>query len=246
MNFHWALTAQGWAGLVMATGLQVVLGVDNIVLISILSRTLPAEDRHRASKLGVAVAMVSRLLLLLALGWIAHLSHPLFSVAGYVVSYRTLLFALGGLFLVSKATSEMIKDIENPHGEQPKGKAAKSLGAVLIQIFILDVIFSLDQVMSAVALVPDTTVQVLSVVLSVVIMIFMVQRLVHFLEKHPSVRILALSFLVMVGISLLGDSVGFEFPRPMLYFAMAYASAIEALNFRMRKKRSSHDGVDGR
>jgi predicted tellurium resistance membrane protein TerC len=236
MNFGWALTPAGWVGLLVVTTLQVVLGVDNIVLISILAHTLKSEERERASRLGVIVAMVSRLLLLLGLGLISRLSHPFAQIGSVSISGRTIMFGVGGLFLLAKATVEMYRDIEKVGEEEHSQKASSSLGSVLTQIFILDIVFSLDQVISAVGLVPDPTIQVLSVLLSVVIMVLVVQRLVQFLEKHPSVRLLALSFLVLVGVSLMGECVGFEFPRPMLYFAMAYASVIEALNLRRRKK----------
>lgn len=237
-------SVSGWAGLLVVTILQVVLGVDNILLISILSRTLPPAERERAASLGVVVAMISRLIILLAMGAIANLSHPFTYVQGVPVSGRSLLMGLGGFFLVAKATSEIYKDIEiGAEAETQKGSS--TLSGVLTQIFVLDVIFSLDQVITAVGLVSDPTVQILSVLLSVAVMVFVVKPLVAFLEKHPSVRILALTFLVIVGVSLIGDCIGYEFPRPMLYFAMAYAAGVEMLNLR-RKRRLGNETHDNK
>ncbi len=236
MSFAWALTVSGWTGLIVVTTLQVVLGVDNIVLISILSRSLPQGQREKAGRLGVIVAMVSRLALLACIGLLATLNKPFAQVGNLALTGRTLLFLAGGLFLVAKATVEMYRDVEGHEDHQQR--AAPTLTAVLTQIFVLDVIFSLDQVISAVGLVPDPTVQVLSVLLSVVVMVTIVGKLVAFLEKHPSVRLLALSFLVLVGASLISESIGFEFPRGALYFAMAYAGVVEALNLRRKRKRS--------
>lgn len=244
------MTLNALFALLSLTVLQVILGVDNIVLLTILSRRLHGKEKEVARKLGVIVAMVSRLILLAGMSWISRLDHPFTQIMGHDVSGRALLFGIGGLFLVGKASKEMFLDVElKTHEGHHKG-SPKLIG-VLVQIFILDVVFSIDQVVTAVGLTDIVAVQVLSIVASMVVMLVAVQTLSHFLELHPSIRLLALSFLVVIGVSLMGQSVGYEIPRTLIYSAMVYAIVVETLNIRRRgnlkkldvKSASSSPGV---
>jgi len=232
--FSWVTSSSAWFGLLALTTLQVVLGVDNIVLITVLCRGLQPERRKFGRRLGVAVAMVSRLLLLAVIIALADLVKPFAIVFGHPISLQTIVFLLGGLFLIAKATIEMYHDVE--HVEQAtQTTVGHRLGAVMTQIFLLDIIFSLDQVITAVGLSNDKAIQVISVVLSVLVMLVFVNKLAHFIESHPSIRMLALSFLVLIGMSLTGQAFGYEFPKGYIYFAMVYALAVEVLNIRRRK-----------
>lgn len=234
MNFDWTKSGSAWIGLLTLTLLQIILGVDNIVLLTLLSSSLPKADRGLAQKLGVLVATVSRLLLLAAITYLARIDYNFAQIGDYPISVKKLMLALGGLFLIGKATQEMYKDVEyDPAVPQPKRQRA-SMGAVLAQIFVLDIVFSLDQVLSAVGMTQEVFIQVTSVLISVVVMLVFVKKLAKYLEHHPSIRVLALSFLVMVGVSLVAEATGYSFPKGYIYFAMAYAVAVEWLNIRRR------------
>lgn len=233
--FSWVTHPEAWIGLVALSVLQVVLGVDNIVLITILSRTLPKEKRHTARTLGLYVAMASRLLLLGSIFWLEKMDKPFTVIFGISLSVRAIILAVGGLFLVAKATKEMFEDMEIKHEKAHHGKL-KGLTVVLIQIFFLDIIFSMDQVLTAVGMSQEIVIQVLSVLISVVVMAVFVHQVAKLLEKHPSLRMIALSFLVLVGISLLAEGTGHPFPHGYLYFGMAYALVVESINIRRRMK----------
>ncbi len=234
MNFGWVTSGSAWIGLLTLSLLQIILGVDNIVLLTLLSSSLPKAERGRAQKLGVLVATVSRLLLLAVITVLARIDKPFAQVGEYPVSVKAILLALGGLFLIGKATQEMYKDVEHDPAAPPAKRSHASMGMVMAQIFVLDIVFSLDQVLSAVGMTPEPVIQVVSVLISVVVMLVFVKKLAKFLEHHPSIRILALSFLVMVGVSLLAEATGFAFPKGYIYFAMAYSVGVEWLNIRRR------------
>lgn len=233
--FSWVTHFDAWIGLIALSVLQVVLGVDNIVLITILSRTLPKEKRQKARSLGIYVAMVSRLLLLGSIFWLEKLQKPLFTAFDQPVSIKSIILAAGGLFLIAKATKEMFDDMEARHTQSKKGKLT-TLTMVLVQIFFLDIIFSIDQVLTAVGMSPFVVIQVLSVLISVFVMAVFVHQVARVLEKHPSLRMIALSFLVLVGVSLLAEGTGHPFPHGYLYFGMTYALVVEVLNIRRRMK----------
>ncbi|MHB8637129.1 MAG: TerC family protein [Fimbriimonadaceae bacterium] len=229
------LTSGGaWIALVTLTILQIVLGVDNIVLLTLLTSALPKSQRRQAQKLGVLVATVSRLILLAAIVLLARVDHPFARIGTYDVSVKALLLAAGGLFLIWKATQEMYQDIEHTGSHVAHRPRAAKMATVLTQVFVLDVVFSIDQVMTAVGMTPEPVIQVASVLLSVVVMLLFVKPLSRFLEHHPSVRMLALSFLVMVGVALVAQATGYEFPKGYIYFGMVYAVAVEWLNIRRR------------
>lgn len=242
MNFGWLASWNGWIGLATLSVLQVVLGIDNIVLLTVLSSALQKSERGRAQKLGVIVAMVSRLILLVLIVELARADKPFTHWMEYPVSVKTLILLIGGLFLIYKATQEMYQDVEHL-GATPSRKALPSLSAVLAQIFMLDIVFSLDQVLSAVGMTKELSIQVISVLISVLAMLLFVKQLSKFLEHHPSIRVLALSFLVLVGVALICEATGFEFPKGYIYFGMAYAVGVEWLNIRRRSNLAAKAGI---
>jgi len=240
------LTSGGaWIALLTLTILQIVLGVDNIVLLTLLTGSLPKEQRTKAQRLGVLVATVSRLLLLATVVLLARVDKPFAKLGDYDVSVKNLLLAIGGLFLIWKATQEMYEDIEHSGPHAPKRKRSSKMPAVLAQVFVLDIVFSIDQVLTAVGMTPEPVIQVTSVLLSVVVMLLFVKPLARFLEHHPSIRMLALSFLVMVGIALVAQATGYEFPKGYIYFGMVYAVVVEWLNIRRRANAARRQAESG-
>ena len=242
----WITSGSAWVGLLTLTILQIVLGVDNIVLLTLLTGSLPKEQQGKAHRLGVIVATISRLILLAAIVELARFDHPFAKIGAYDVSVKNLLLGGGGLFLIWKATEEMYRDVEHAGSHAPKRNRGNKLHTVLVNVFILDVVFSLDQVLTAVGMTNEPVIQVTSVVLSVVVMLLFVKQLTRFLEHHPSIRVLALSFLVMVGVALVAQATGNEFPKGYIYFGMAYAVAVEWLNIRRRANmaRRKAESVD--
>ena len=234
--FHWVTEPSAWLGLIALTSLQVVLGVDNIVLVTVLSRGAPKASREKVRKAGVFVAMFSRIALLSIIALLARLTHPFLTVANHGISVQQIVLGVGGLFLVAKATKEMYVDVEQKHKKPTPQKTSSRILLILVQIFFLDVLFSLDQVITAVGMVKQLSIQVLSIIFSVIVMIFFVNLLAHYLEKHPSLRVLALSFLVLIGVGLIGEAMGYEFPKAYIYFAMLYALSVEIINIRRRTK----------
>ena len=235
----WLFEPQIWIGLVTLTALEIVLGIDNVVFISILSGKLPAERRTSARRWGLALAMVMRVLLLLSLSWIMGLTRPLFSIAGIDVSGRALILILGGLFLLAKSTREIHHRLED-EDDHTTGKAAASFSAVLLQIVLLDLVFSLDSVITAVGMVDEIPVMVAAVIIAVTVMMIFAGAISEFIERHPTLKMLALSFLLLIGVNLIGDGLGFHIPKGYTYFAMGFSFLVEMLNLRMRKRRASH------
>ena len=235
--FSWISDPKAWIGLVTLTFLQIVLGVDNIVLLTILSGQLPHAEQERARKLGLIAAMISRIILLCTLLWISSfLEAPLFKVGTFGISGKDLILIGGGIFLLTKATSEIHHKME---GDEHRHNihAAPSLQAVLIQIFILDVVFSLDSVVTALGMVNIMAVQIIAVMLAAGLMMLGINTLAKFVDKHPTVKLLALSFLLLIGLNLVAEGLGFDIPRGYTYFAMAWSVLVEALNLRFVKKR---------
>ena len=235
--FQWMTQPSQWFGLLALTILQIVLGVDNIVLVTILSRGIAKEHRDFARKLGVFVAMISRIGLLAVIALLSKLDRPFANVYGHPISIQSLVLGFGGLFLVAKATKEMYVDIEQKHKLAQSRSTAHTFVRVMVQIFFLDIIFSLDQVITAVGLSKELTIQIVSIIISVIVMMYFVNILSRYLEKHPSMRILSLSFLVLIGVGLVGQSMGYEFPKGYIYFAMFYALTVEIFNIRRRSKQ---------
>jgi len=234
-----------WIAFGMLTALEIVLGVDNIIFISILVGRLPPEQRPRARRMGLAFAMISRLALLLSLSWVMGLTADLFTVAGQGISGRDLVLLLGGLFLLYKASHEIFVEVEAreqdvPPATSPEAAAAARRGmiwGIVGQIAVIDIVFSLDSVITAVGMVDQIGVMVAAVIASVGVMLFAAKPIGDFVDAHPSVKVLALAFLVMVGMALTAEAFDVHMPKGYIYAAMAFSLAVEALNIRARKKR---------
>jgi predicted tellurium resistance membrane protein TerC len=228
------LTSDGLLALVTLTFLEIILGVDNVIFISILSGKLPQSDQQKARRVGLLAAMVMRIGLLMSIAWIVRLTAPLFTVFGHDISGRDLILIGGGLFLLGKATLEIHERLE---GEEAHGttRVAPSFSAVIVQIMLLDIVFSLDSVITAVGMAEDISVMVAAVVLSVAIMMFSAEPISAFVSKHPTIKVLALSFLLLIGMSLVGDGLGMHVPKGYIYFAMGFSVFVELINLRVRK-----------
>ncbi len=237
MWLEWIYLPEAWIALVTLTALEIVLGIDNIIFISILVGRLPEEQRQRARIQGLALAMGMRIALLLSLVWIMRLTEPLFTVLGYEISGRDLILIGGGLFLLWKSAQEIWENLEGPEGEeQESARRLNSYGAVLGQIAIMDIIFSLDSVITAVGMAKHVPVMVLAIIIAVGVMMFSAKAIGEFVDRHPSVKILALSFLILVGVALIGEGMDMHIPKGYIYFAMAFSVIVEMINIRMRKK----------
>ena len=232
---HAFLTADGLIALLTLTFLEVVLGVDNVIFISILAGKLPPNQQGKARRTGLLAAMGMRILLLLSITWIMRLTHPLFSVLGRHISGRDLILICGGLFLLYKATIEIHDKLEGEEGHS-SSRVTPSFGAVIVNIMLLDIVFSLDSVITAVGMADDVGVMIAAVVVAVGIMMFLAAPISLFVGKHPTVKVLALSFLLMIGVALIGDGLGFHIPKGYIYFAMGFSVFVEAINLRVRAK----------
>ncbi len=228
---------QSWIALATLLALEIVLGVDNVIFISILAGKLPREQQARARTVGLALALVTRLLLLLSLSWIVRLTAPLFTVAGHDVSGRDLILLGGGLFLLAKATHEMHQQLEGAEGGA-SARVAPTLAAVIVQIILLDIVFSLDSVITAVGMVDKIEIMVAAVILAMVVMLAFAGRIAAFVERHPTVKMLALAFLLLIGMTLVADGLGQHISKGYIYFAMAFSVFVEVLNLKARRKRA--------
>ena len=233
----WITDPQAWVGLATLTFLEIVLGIDNVIFISILAGRLPREQQGRARYIGLLLAMVMRIALLFSLSWIIRLTAPLFTVLGQEISGRDLVLLIGGLFLLAKATHEIHQRLEGDEGEA-SARAAPSLRSVLIQIMLLDIVFSLDSVITAVGMVDQLAVMVIAVVLAVAFMMLFAGPISEFVDRHPTVKMLALSFLMLIGVSLIAESFDQHIPKGYIYFAMAFSVLVEMLNLRAGKKKA--------
>jgi predicted tellurium resistance membrane protein TerC len=227
------LTSDGLLALVTLTFLEIILGVDNVIFISILSGKLPPSEQGRARRTGLIAAMLMRIALLMSIAWIVRLTAPLFVVVGHAVSGRDLILLGGGLFLMGKATVEIHDRLEGEAGHG-SARVAPSFAAVIGQIMLLDIVFSLDSVITAVGMADSVAVMVAAVVLSVAIMMFAAEPISGFVSRHPTVKVLALSFLLLIGMSLVGDGLGMHIPKGYIYFAMGFSVCVELVNLRVR------------
>ncbi|HSD44024.1 MAG TPA: TerC family protein [Burkholderiales bacterium] len=230
---EWITDPQAWIALATLTALEIVLGIDNIIFISILVGRLPEHRRNRARVIGLALAMGTRILLLLSLAWVMTLTAPLFSVLKWEISGRDLILILGGLFLLWKSVHEIHNSLEGEEDEHGAPVQA-TFGMVLAQIAIIDIVFSLDSVITAVGMADDVPVMVLAVVAAVVVMMFAARPIGDFVDRHPTIKMLALSFLILVGFALVAEGLDLHVPKGYIYFAMAFSVAVEMLNLRMR------------
>ncbi len=233
--FNWVASPEGWIALLTLTVLEIVLGIDNIVFISILAGKLRSEDRDRARKTGLLLAMFIRLGLLASIVWVMSLTTPLFSAFGNAISGRDLILVIGGLFLMAKSTQEIHEKLEGEEGHA-SGKVAASFAAVIVQIMLLDIVFSLDSVITAVGMADDIVVMMLAVVIAVGVMFFSAGTISDFVERHPTVKMLALSFLLLIGVSLMAEGFDQHIPKGYIYFAMAFSVFVEMINLRLRTK----------
>ncbi|MDP1571511.1 MAG: TerC family protein [Vicinamibacterales bacterium] len=228
------LDPHAWIAFATLTLLEVVLGIDNVVFISILADKLPSSQRDRARKLGLGLAMLTRVGLLFSLAWVIQLTDPLFEVLSQEISGRDLVLLLGGLFLLAKATHEIHHSLEGPEGHA-SARVRPSFGAVLIQILLLDIVFSLDSVITAVGMVDDLPVMIAAVVVAVGVMLVFAGTISEFVSRHPTVKMLALSFLMLIGVLLVAEGFDQHIPKGYVYFAMAFALFVEMLNLRIRR-----------
>jgi predicted tellurium resistance membrane protein TerC len=237
---EWITSPEAWVALTTLTFLEIVLGVDNIIFISILVGRLPEEQRQRGRVLGLALAMGTRILLLLLLTWIMRLQAVLFSVLDVEISGRDLILIGGGLFLLAKATLEIHDSLEGE--ERQDGQAPKYSGfvSVIIQIGLIDIVFSLDSVITAVGLVDQLAVMIIAIVIAVGVMMFAAAAIGRFVDNHPTIKMLALSFLVLIGVALIGEGIDVHIPKGYIYFAMAFSVVVEMLNLRIRRGRPVH------
>ena len=232
---EWLSDPQAWIGLFTLTMLEIVLGIDNVVFISILAGKLPADQREKARRLGLALAMVTRILLLLSLSWIVKLTAPLFTLIGHEISGRDLVLIVGGLFLLGKSTHEIHGSLEGEEGEKSR-RVAPSFASVLVQILLLDVVFSLDSVITAVGMVDEIVVMITAVVVAVGFMLAFSGAISRFVHEHPTIKMLALSFLILIGVTLIGEGFDQHISKGYIYFAMGFSVAVEMLNLRLRRK----------
>jgi predicted tellurium resistance membrane protein TerC len=232
------LDPHAWAAFLTLTALEIVLGIDNIIFITILANRLPEAQRGRARRYGLLLAMGTRILLLLSLAWVMRLTEPLFGILGHPVSGRDLILLLGGLFLIAKSTVEIHSALEGPEEHRVGGAAKAGFLGVIVQIGILDIIFSLDSVITAVGLAEQVPVMVAAIVVAVLVMMWAAGPVGAFVERHPTIKMLALSFLILIGVALVGEGVGFHIPKGYIYFAMAFSLMVEMLNMRLRRPRA--------
>ncbi|MEM7249566.1 MAG: TerC family protein [Acidobacteriota bacterium] len=235
---EWLADPQAWIALITLTALEIVLGIDNIVFITILAGRLPEEEQQKARMIGLALALIMRVGLLASLAWIITLTEPLFHVLGNGLSGRDLILLGGGMFLLGKSTLEIHHELEEQDPATPSGPAA-SLGKVLVNIVLLDIVFSLDSVITAVGMADELGVMITAVILAVAFMMVFAKPIGSFVEERPTVKMLALSFLLLIGTALIADGLDLHIPKGYIYFAMAFALFVEMLNLRLRSRRET-------
>jgi len=228
---------QIWASLATLTALEIVLGIDNVIFLSIVVARLPAEQQARARMIGLTGALGFRILLLASLVWIIGLTKPIFTVWDFDFSWRDLILGAGGLFLLYKGTLEIHETVEGDHDEDGAGKKTLTFAAAITQIMVLDIIFSIDSVITAVGMVQNLPVMITAVVIAVIVMMVASSPVSKFIQEHPTTKMLALSFLLLVGVALLADALHFHIPRGYLYFAIFFSALVEALNLVAQKRR---------
>ncbi|MAA65382.1 MAG: hypothetical protein CL581_11460 [Alteromonadaceae bacterium] len=231
----WVNDPQAWIALATLTLLEIVLGIDNIIFISILVGRLPEHQRNKGRVIGLGLAMITRILLLLSLAWVMTLTAPLFVVLEQEISGRDLILILGGLFLLGKSVHEIHNSLETEEGSA-KVAAVASFGAILAQIAVIDIVFSLDSVITAVGMADHVAVMIIAVMIAVGVMMLAAKPIGDFVDSHPTIKMLALSFLILVGVALLGEGFDMHIPKGYIYFAMAFSFGVEILNLRVRKK----------
>ncbi|HEY0975344.1 MAG TPA: TerC family protein [Solimonas sp.] len=228
------LDPQIWIAFLTLAALEIVLGIDNIIFISILAAKLPPEQQERARKLGLALAAITRLMLLFSIAWIMKWTEPLFTVFGMGISIRDLILIVGGLFLIAKSTLEIHEKLEGEQGHSA-ARIPASFAAVIGQILVLDVVFSLDSIITAVGMVDHIAVMAAAIIVAVIVMVLFAGAISAFVDRHPTIKMLALTFLVLIGMALVGEGLDMHIPKGYIYFAMAFSVGVELLNMRLRK-----------
>ncbi|MGD2053542.1 MAG: TerC family protein [Gammaproteobacteria bacterium] len=235
--FEWITSSEAWVALATLTALEIVLGIDNIIFISILVGRLPQKQREFARRLGIGLAMVTRLALLFSIAWVMGLKEPWFTLFSNEISGRDIILISGGLFLLAKSTHEIHNNLEGASdSESNTSVAAATIGPILVQITVLDIVFSLDSVITAVGLVEHVSIMAIAIIMAVGIMLLAAKPIGDFVDTHPTIKILALAFLILVGVTLMVEGFDVHVPKGYIYFAMAFSVAVEMLNIRMRKK----------
>ena len=232
----WIFSPEAWLSLVTLTGLEIVLGIDNIIFIAILVGKLPTHQRDRGRIMGLTFAMGTRILLLLSLFWIMKLTTPLFNIAGFDITGRDLVLILGGLFLIGKSTLEIHSNVSGEHEEMTQAKGGANFLSVIIQIAVLDIVFSLDSVITAVGMANHIEIMIMAVILAVGVMMFASKSISNFVDNNPTIKILALSFLILIGFTLVAEGLGMHVSKAYIYFAMAFSLVVELINIYARKK----------
>ena len=246
-TFAWIADPEIWVSLVTLMALEIVLGIDNLVFISILAARLPAEQQAKARKVGLALALVTRLVLLAALAWIVGLTEPFVTFGKFGLSWRDVILIGGGLFLLYKATHEIHNEVEGDAEDKGPGRTASSFMAVVTQIAIIDIIFSLDSVITAVGMADHLWVMVVAVIAAVIVMLVASDPLAKFISAHPTVKMLALSFLLLIGVMLIAEGLHFHIPKGYVYFALGFSVLVEALNnWVQRRRRRARAAAAGR
>ena len=232
----WLTDPNAWVALLTLTSLEIILGIDNIIFISVLVGRLPESERKRGRTFGLALAMISRILLLLSITWVMKLNDALFTILSNDISGRDLILLFGGLFLLAKSTHEIHHTMEDIDADNSTSNGVATFGSVLLQVAVIDLVFSLDSVITAVGLADEVQIMILAIVISVGIMILSATSIGNFVDEHPTVKMLALSFLILVAVTLVAEGLDFHFPKGYIYFAMAFSFFVEMLNLRVRKK----------
>jgi predicted tellurium resistance membrane protein TerC len=232
---HWITEPESWVALLTLTALEIVLGIDNIVFVSILAGKLPEDQEDLGRQVGLIMAMVTRILLLFSLNWLTNLTNPLFEVLNHGISGRDLIMFSGGLFLLGKSTFEIHERLEGEEGHASQ-EVEPRLSSVIVQIMLLDIVFSLDSVITAVGMADELMIMIIAVVVAVGIMLFSSGPISDFVNERPTVKILALSFLLLIGFSLVAEGMGVHIPKGYIYFAMGFSVFVELINLRVRKK----------
>lgn len=237
--FDWLSDPAIWASLVTLTAMEIVLGIDNVVFISVIAARLPAERSKRARQIGLSLALVFRIILLLGITWIIGLTKPLFSVLDQDISWRDIILIAGGLFLIFKATRELHLAIEGADGEVKQVASGDQFMTIIAQIAVIDMVFSIDSIITAVGMADHVEVMIAAVMISILVMYIASGPVAAFIERHPTTKTLALSFLLLIGVALVADGLEFHIPRGYIYFAMAFSAIVETINVLMQSRRKA-------
>ena len=239
---HLLTSPEAWAALLTLTALEIVLGIDNVIFISVIVSRIPEKQAHRARQIGLALALIFRIILLSLLVWLIGLTAPVFSLAGYDFSWRDLILIGGGLFLISKATHEIHAEVEADDGEGKKEGVGSAFFWVIVQIVVIDIVFSLDSIITAIGMAQDLEIMIAAVVIACLIMYISSGPVARFVAEHPTTKMLALAFLVLIGVALVADGFEFHIPRGYIYFAIVFALAVEAFNVMASRNRRKRKG----